>query len=215
MLRKVLNSKKKKEIVDMLDKTQIKAVVVDVAQYEQDDGNFAIAKVKRETSWKTLLARLNDYEVEDGDQEIIIAGYKSEYGTISNKIIRDIHRAFAAIGVISKDIPTTKRKRVIEETAEGNTKVTTYGTGTKRVDTALEVEAALAEGSRSRAKKIVLDKLWQDVFPKLGSIIRDHYDLVSIEDAFDYGVESYIPFWHKRHDAAIEQEKKEERRKRA
>jgi hypothetical protein len=198
----------------MLKQEEIKKVATQFAQYQKDYDHAQAAQNQAAMSWDEVIRSLKDYDPEDADRERIISECREQGVLVTPALIRNIHRAFDSLGIVGNKkatIPsrrTTVIKAAVEQALSGKKPKTNHKIRTRRLDTAIDIEQQLEKGRADRAVNILKAKLWAESFQKAGRLIRDHYDVMTIEEAAQYFSEDFVEAWHRTHDEAIGKEKK-------
>jgi hypothetical protein len=193
----------------MLNDKQKKQFVIKLAQYEQDCGTLVQWKQRTDDEWNELVADLLQWKVEDGDQEALVAAYKAEGFPVTTKVLKDIHRACEATGLIQKQKKTPRRyivERALNKDLKSGGKTVIVGKG--RVDRALKVEKFLREERMANAIKVLENEMWKH-FNVVGLVIKDNHDILTFENA-DAVWENYKTWWHSQYDAFIAEQKREQ-----
>jgi hypothetical protein len=198
----------------MLKDDELKKVAKGFAQHQQDHEYAVAAQAQSQISWDQVIRLLKDYDPEDADRERVIEECR-RMGKATPALIRNVHKAFDMLGIVAKPQPASvsgasiRRKRVIQvaiEQALGERKG--HKIREKRIEAINELEHQLDKGREDRALKLLRVKLWE-IFEKAGRLIRDQYDIMTIEEAATFFSEDYVAAWHRAHDEGIAKEKEE------
>jgi hypothetical protein len=191
----------------MLKEEELKLVAKNFVQYQKDYEYAVTAQQTAAATWDEVIRLLKNYDPEDADRERVIEECRRT-GKSSNALIKSVHKAFDMLGIVDKpksSVPS-RRTRIIKVAVEQALgKQSGPKIRNKRLDTALEIEQQLEKGREGRALRILRAKLWEN-FDKAGRLIRDNYDIMTIEEAATYFSEDYVAAWHSTHDEQIARE---------
>jgi len=185
----------------MLTDKQKKQIVTKFAQFERDQSTLVEYKKRVEDEWQDIVSTLQEWQITDGDQELVVAAYKAEY-PVTDKVLRDIHRAFEATGLL-KSKRKSPRKDVVQRAFERDRLV-----GKQRADRALAVEK-LVESERPKAAiQTLKEEAFAKAFHFLGLLVKDNWDLITLKTIDEWWAE-YKLWWHTEYDEWVADQKAE------
>lgn len=201
----------------MLTEQNCKEVAKHFAQYASDYEKVTAAQKQAEKSWDNVIATLESYkQLEDSDREAIIKECR-EQGWASPFLIKSVHRAFDMLGIVGvvpapqgvpEEVKPNRRTAVIRAAVDQAMEGKKQGRRMpkKRTETLAKIEKEVQKGRGKNALGILKRKLIE-LYEPIGQLIRDNYDLMTIEEAMRIGSEEFVEMWHSAFDDAIAKEK--------
>jgi hypothetical protein len=186
----------------MLTEKQKKQIVTKFAQFERDQSTLVEYKKRVEDEWQDIVSTLQEWQITDGDQELVVAAYKAEGYPVTDKVLRDIHRAFSATGLINSK-KKSPRKDVVKRAFQKDPRV-----GKKRADRAIAVEKLVESEKPKAAIQTLKEEAVNRAFNFLGLLVKDNWDLITVETVDAWWAE-YKLWWHSEYDEWVARQKAE------
>jgi hypothetical protein len=186
----------------MLNDRQQKQLVIKFVQFERDQSTLIEYKKRVEDEWQDIVSTLQEWQVTDGDQELVVAAYKAQGYPVTEKVLKDIYRAFDATGLI-KSKKKSPRKDVVQRALEKDRTV-----GKQRADRAIAVEKLIEAEKPKAAVQSLKNEAFDNAFRFLGLLVKDNWDLITVDTIDEWWTE-YKPWWHTQYDDWVAAQKAE------
>jgi hypothetical protein len=189
----------------MLSETRMDIWIPKLAQYQIDCTAHQEEGLRLNRNFTALISDLIEWEVVDGDQELILARYKAQGYPITPRVRKDVYRAFQAAGPMANGTATAGRKQAIARVIAGVT-----GYGKTAISDIKETQDFMDEGKKKSALWNLLQKIAKRFWWPLGQIVRMHYDVINWDDVRK-SLEKFIQAWEVQYTPELEANKAEDK----